>query len=306
MNPLTRILAAVDFAKPARDAFEHALALSRTHHSQLTAVHAVPVDWPFEWDAQARAATMASLRKAADAAGVPFSERVQHGDPASMILLHARAERSDLIVLGTSQRSGFDRFRHGSVAETVTLRATQPVLVVPPGAGGKSADSLTSLKSILVAVDFSPGSTAAVERALSMAPPNSRVTLVHVVSRIPLASVSPSTYHLSDLGYHDLLVRDAWQRLQEAISLNAGTVTNVHARVVTGDPSTEIARVANDVDADLILVGVTARGPLGRRLIGSTAARLIRVANRPVLAIPAAMGGIALPLADESPSALAA
>jgi nucleotide-binding universal stress UspA family protein len=62
----------------------------------------------------------------------------------------------------------------------------------------------------------------------------------------------------------------------------------VHARVVTGEPTAEIARVAAEVGADLILVGVTARGPIGRLIMGSTAARVIRSAGRPVLAIPEA------------------
>ena len=65
-----------------------------------------------------------------------------------------------------------------------------------------------------------------------------------------------------------------------------GHQRKVHARVVTGDPSTEIARIATDVDADVILVGVTSRGAIGRRIFGSTAARVIRIAERPVLAIP--------------------
>jgi nucleotide-binding universal stress UspA family protein len=34
---------------------------------------------------------------------------VQLGDPAGVILLHARAKYPDLIVLGTHQRTGMDR-----------------------------------------------------------------------------------------------------------------------------------------------------------------------------------------------------
>ena len=80
-----------------------------------------------------------------------------------------------------------------------------------------------SLNSILVAVDFSAGSIAAVDRALSMANANSRVTLVHVLSGIPLANASRYTYHLSEPEYQRLLARDAWRRLQETISTNSRT-----------------------------------------------------------------------------------
>jgi nucleotide-binding universal stress UspA family protein len=60
----------------------------------------------------------------------------------------------------------------------------------------------------------------------------------------------------------------------------------VRARVVSGTPADEIVRVAEETNADLIVMGVTPRGALGRRIFGSTAARVIRTANRPVLAIP--------------------
>jgi nucleotide-binding universal stress UspA family protein len=286
VNQLTRVLTAVDFSEPARAAFDHALVLGRAHDAELTVVHAVPKDRPFRWRARERIAMIASLRQAAEAAGVRFKVSVQHGDPAGVILLHARARRPDVIVLGTHQRSGFDRFRMGSVAETVTLRATQPVLIVPASPGDRAAESVMAFNSILVAVDFSAVSIAAFQRALSMTPADSRVTLVHVVPGIPLATASRYAYHSSEPEYQRLLARDAWQRLQDTISANARTSRRVHARVVAGDPSTEIARIATDVDADLVLVGVTPHGAIGRRIFGSTAARVIRTSGRPVLAIP--------------------
>ena len=286
MTPLSRILTAVDFSEPARASFNYALALSRTHQAELSVVHAVPGVRSLAWYAHERAALIAALRQTAEAAGVRFKVSVKHGDPADVILLHARATRPDVIVLGTHQRSGFDRFRLGSVAETVTLQATQPVLVVPASHAGRTAESAMSFKNILVGVDFSAGSTAAVDRALSIGNANSRVTLVHVVPNSSLASASRYTDYLSEPDYQRLLARDAWQRLQETISATAKTSRPVHARVVRGDASTEIARIATDVDADVILVGVTSHGFIGRRIFESTAARLIRIAGRPVLAVP--------------------
>jgi nucleotide-binding universal stress UspA family protein len=81
-------------------------------------------------------------------------------------------------------------------------------------------------------------------------------------------------------------VEDAWRRLQEAIPLEARQSGSVHARVVTGAPSDEIVRIADEARADLIVMGVTSRGAIGRRLIGSTAARVMRRAGGAVLAVP--------------------
>ena len=282
MKQLRRVLTAVDFSEPARTAFDYALGLSRANAAELTVVHAVPTDRSFRWDALQRIALVAALRRAAEAAGVRLKVSVQNGDPAGVILLHARARRPDLIVLGTNERSGLARLRLGSVAEAVALRAEQPVLIVPASATEKADDP--SFNSILVAVDFSAGSIASVEMALSIAKKNSRVTLAHVVPGVTPVTASRYMYRLMEPEYQRLLARDAWRRMPELMPANAKT--KVHARVVTGDAATEIGRVASKVNADLIIVGVTPRGAIGRRIFGSTAARIIRIAGRPVLAIP--------------------
>jgi nucleotide-binding universal stress UspA family protein len=56
--------------------------------------------------------------------------------------------------------------------------------------------------------------------------------------------------------------------------------------LASGDPATELDRIARERDADLVIVGVKSRGFVGRRLFGATAARLMRRAARPVLAVP--------------------
>jgi nucleotide-binding universal stress UspA family protein len=55
---------------------------------------------------------------------------------------------------------------------------------------------------------------------------------------------------------------------------------------VASAPAEQIANVSRQIDANLIVMGVTARGAIGRRLLGSTAVRVIRSVGRPVLAIP--------------------
>jgi nucleotide-binding universal stress UspA family protein len=282
VKQLRRVLTAVDFSDPARTAFDYALGLSRANAAELTAVHVVPTDRSFDGGGLERIALAAELRQAANAAGVRLKMSVQNGDPARVILRHARARRPDLIVLGTNARSGIDRVRFGSVAETVLLRAEQPVLIVPASPTEGAHDS--SFNSILVAVDFSAGSISAVETALSITNENSRVTLAHVVPGVTPAAASRYMYRLMEPEYQRVLAREAWRRMPEIMPVNSKT--KVHARVVTGDVATEIARVATEVNADLILIGVTPRGPIARRIFRSTAARVMRTAGRPVLAIP--------------------
>jgi nucleotide-binding universal stress UspA family protein len=278
----------VDFSEAARAAFDYAVALSRRHGADLQVVHAVPTEWPFKWHARERRQLIGSLRAAAKAAGVRFRISVQSGDPAGVILLHANARRADLVVLGASSRSGFDRFRFGSVAEAVAVAAAQPVLVVPATTAARS-DAGQALRSILVAVDLGDSSREAVERALSIAGDDTRVTVMHAVPGVPLAEASRYMYSLMEPDYQRQLARDAWRRLAELIPAGPRSA-KVHTRVVIGDPTTEISRVAGEVDADLVFVGVTPRGAIGRLLFGSTAARVIRSAGVPVLTLPHGSG----------------
>jgi nucleotide-binding universal stress UspA family protein len=284
VKKLNRILVAVDYSAPARAAFDRAVALSRKHNAELLVVHAVPADRLFRWEGRDRGVLMASLRRAGHAAGVRPRISIQQGDPAGVILLHARSRGADLIVVGTSARSAFDRFRFGSVAERVTWQATQPVLVVP--AAG-AAGGVAPFNNVVVAVDFSDSSRAALERALSIAGDDSRVTVTHVLPGMAYAGGNRFRYGLMEREFHREMARDARTKIAEMIAPAATASKKVHVRLVSGDPSEEIARVAAEADADLILVGVTRRGAIARRLFTSTAARVIRRADVAVLAVAA-------------------
>lgn len=283
MKQFSRVLAAIDFSKPARSAFDHALALSKHHGAELVVVQAVPPDQPFGWHARDRRALTAKLRQRAVQSHVDFSDRVQTGDPAEIILLHARSLRPDVIVLGTHQRRGIDRLRVGSVAERVIAKATVPVLLVPRGL---QTTTTKPFRHIAVAVDFNAGTDRTVEQALTLASdPAERITLLHVVSR----SSSSVPLHLYGYGIaesHDPAIRDARHRLQLALPANRQPPTAIDGCVLLGNTTTEISRAVADISADLLVVGVPKRGVVARALFGTTAARLLRAIRVPLLAVP--------------------
>jgi nucleotide-binding universal stress UspA family protein len=303
VNQLSRILVAVDHSTPARAAFGQALALSQTHGAELMVVHAVPKKRPFRWRARARIELIARLRQTAQAAGVRLSVSVQHGDPTGVILLHARSRQPDLIVVGTHRRTGIDRLRVGSVAERISLNAMRPVLIVPASRG---TGPVKAFHHIAVAVDFSAASNRAIEQALALGDGMTpRVTLLHVVPGHSAPGVPRHLYRHGVAEYQNLLLRDAWHRLQAAVPRDAPAAARIHARVVAGDPSVEIARVASEIEADLIVVGATLRGAISRTMFAPTAARVMRRAERPLLVVPEVMSRATSP-ADTHAQPLAA
>jgi len=59
--------------------------------------------------------------------------RIAEGAVADAILMTARSEDADLIVMATHGRSGMGRFLLGSVADHVTRRVSIPVMLIRPG-----------------------------------------------------------------------------------------------------------------------------------------------------------------------------
>lgn len=285
MNRFSRILAGVDSSRASRDAFDHALAMSARYGAELTVVHAVPSDRPFSWHAGARAVLMEQLRQEAAQANVTFAKRVQSGDPAETILLHAQSLRPDVIVVGTTQRSGIERLRAGSVAERVAAKATVPVLVVPQR---RRSFATQRFRHIAVAVDFSPSSDRAIEQARALATgPNDRITLIHVVPGFSSA-VRPYLDGYAVVPYQDERIREARLRLRHAASVGRGRTSRIpiDTCVVPGDTTTEINRVVHTIGADVLIAGVPMRSALSRALFGTTAARLHRTVRVPLMAVP--------------------
>jgi nucleotide-binding universal stress UspA family protein len=131
MTTIKNVLCAIDLTKASRTAFDRALTVARVSKARLYVLHAVPANMPFSWRASERLELLASLRKRAEREGVPLLVVEQHGDPASIIVLHANARKADLVVLGSNRRRGWRRFREGSVGERVLRRAAWAVLIVP-------------------------------------------------------------------------------------------------------------------------------------------------------------------------------
>ena len=135
-----------------------------------------------------------------------------------------------------------------------------------------------SIDRILVAVDDSSGSRAAMAWAVEMAcAAGAVVTAVHAFE--PLA-------HLDDLHrersltairneVHVTLEREWCSALREAD-------VPFDVRVIDGDPADVILDLARELDVDLIVLGARRQGLVRALALGSTSQRVIHEAKRPV------------------------
>jgi nucleotide-binding universal stress UspA family protein len=131
-----------------------------------------------------------------------------------------------------------------------------------------------STLSIVVATDFSDASGFAFDAAAHLAQrvPRSELHLVHVFAS------EPSQARTRDLvGHLRLYVNEKAAQLGGLRGMTVG----IHLR--SGAPVREIAELANEVRADLVVVGSHAGPHLKSWVLGSTAERLVASAPFPVL-----------------------
>jgi nucleotide-binding universal stress UspA family protein len=144
---MSRILHPTDFSPASRAAFTRAVTLARKDRSELVITHVLApvlpaVDGyaaPQMYD-QMEAAGRRYGKKHLDAlvakarkAGVRARGLLLDGVVHERIVRAARAQRADMIVIGTHGRTGIARFVLGSVASRVVSHARCPVLTVRGG-----------------------------------------------------------------------------------------------------------------------------------------------------------------------------
>ena len=217
--------------------------------------------------------------------GVPIETKVLEGDPWRVIREEAEALPADLLVMGTHGRSGFEHLLLGSVTEKVLRRAPCPVLTVGEVPPHPRKGPL--FRRIVCAADLTEASERTLEVALSLASENdARITLLHVVESLPGETGSRLYLAVPEIGpLRRDLVDQARAQLRQAVPDAARDFCSVSERVETGSAWSEILRVADETDADLIVMGAHARGGMARMLFGSTASHVVRRATCPVLVI---------------------
>lgn len=140
-----------------------------------------------------------------------------------------------------------------------------------------SAKGETAEKSvILVAVDLSPVSRAVLETGLRVK--GARATELHL-----LHVLKPEPPELASTLHFPTVLEQTKVQLDQLASGVPDTVETLVVHVRSGEPGVEIAQLASDIAADLIVVGTHGYKGIDRLLLGSVAETLVRNAPCSVL-----------------------
>jgi nucleotide-binding universal stress UspA family protein len=134
-------------------------------------------------------------------------------------------------------------------------------------------------RTIVLALDGSEGSSRALPHAVELAKASEgKIVIAHIDEHMVAKGDMPGP---REEEAHKTVSSQLEQIQGEGIDATLETRT-----LVLGGPGHQIAEIADEANADLIVVGTRGHSTVPGLVLGSVAHRLIHVAHRPVLAVP--------------------
>lgn len=294
---IERILYPTDFSATARQALTHALFLAEQYEAELHLLHAVvlheydPNDPEHQFPEpkellkrmfEIAESEITDLLDNQPGGALKIHEAKRKGFAAGEVILDYAAEiDADLIVMGTHGRRGAARLLLGSVAAEVVRRAKCPVMTL----GHRDEPrSIEAFERILVPVDFSEHSQAAIRYAEDLALRyDAGLQLLHVVE-VP---TYPYFYVPPEQDYIESRKDRAAQALNELASELLTSSVSCSTHVSNGRAASEIVSFGVENDTDLMVITTHGLSGLDRLLMGSTAEEVLSRASIPVLTLKA-------------------
>lgn len=141
---------------------------------------------------------------------------------------------------------------------------------------------MKNIKKILIAIDDGPASEKIASNAFQFAKQlNAEIALVSIVD--PRALIVEGSMTPQELAN---IVKADYKKIQQMLADKVFKDCKIWTFVEEGNPFEEILRVAEEWEADLIVLGTHGRTGLSHLLVGSVAEKVTRHSAKPILIIP--------------------
>ncbi len=281
---LHRIVFGTDFSPVTMRAASYARALAAGHSARVDLVHVFDPDVylddqeprlrSLEDRLAVRSAKLRSLAAAFTEAGIPVKTELSMVKPGwSALLESAKNKSADLIVMGSRSKPQLKRMLLGSTVEELIRHARSPVLIVGPNVP-EAGDGPLTFQRILYATGFAVKSERAARSVLMLAlHDKAKVFVCHVIQNQPEGrDEAPSEADLR---------RDLERRIQQSPLGDYGC----ELALVHGDPPPAILALAENVKADLIVMGARKHNFLLTHVKRGVTLEVLTQASCPVLTV---------------------
>lgn len=205
-----------------------------------------------------------------------LNPRLKQGDPKDIVCRVADEENADLIIMGSRGLGRLQAILENSVSQYVFQLTSRPMLLV------KDDIYVKKLRRVMVAYNPSPEAQECLKMAINFVKEiqGAQLIIAHVNKDLSGKSAEDYTANAEN---DPVLAPAIAQAKQMGVSYRCVTGT--------GKPGPEICRIAEDLNADLLLLGSPDRRPTVAksfididRLLGNSLSDYVRVyANCPVL-----------------------
>ncbi|WP_022834914.1 universal stress protein [Salisaeta longa] len=298
---LQNILVPTDFSPCASHALTQAVDLAHRRDATLHVVHIVNELSPSWYGLDAAREQAESIQRLIESeamdrleALVPPSGEISvradvdvqvSFDVAEAIESNIEERSIDLVVMG--MRGHADDERLGHVAHEIIRHAPCPVLAVNEQAPWATADEQIGHDDLLVPIDFSEASEAALVTAREWAEwYGARLHLLFVGEQrlVPTFSdIGVPTVQRLDMD--DTMIENAEAALQQLYESGDGPTGPVSYHVVQGHVAEEVLDYAETHGMSLIVMAPRGLSGMQRFLLGSNTERVVRLAPCPVLTL---------------------
>ena len=281
------ILFATDFSPAAAQAIPYVKKIAKHYDADLVTLHVRapvvnPMTEPGTWPVYLEAAKAQDEQHREDIldtfAGIRTQVLIEEGSIEACLEAAIEKNNTDLVVIGTRGRTGFEKLLLGSVAEEIFRTVPCPVLTVGPHSNA-TGGSTGQFREILYATDFSSESLGAAAYAVSLAQEfQSRLVLLHVIPE----------QEAGDLVSAADLITSSHKLLRKIVSPDAEAWCKPEYFVEQGDPAEKILDFATLREPDLIVLGVRQEEGVpgaATHLPIATAHKIVSHATCPVLTV---------------------
>ncbi len=261
---MNTILVASDLSERSDRAVARAGLIARELDARLVALMVVDEELPETLRAATVEAAQGLVSDQIKRLGAEGEARIEIGDPTQDILRVAEEIGADLLVLGLHRLRPLMDLFSGATMERVIRASDKPVLLAHDPVGSQADDEY---ERVLIGVDLSPASTAAIKAASALAP--------------DAEIVSFYAYHAPFKGYRgDTLGKgyqlDAEREVDRWLETADLPEDVARPQVLEGGVAQIMDKLYRETKPDLIAIGAHGRSSLAPTFLGSYTEEMMR------------------------------